>query len=112
MLTRYDEQSKAMVCIPEKDITVDNSPELTTLCEKIIKGGVLNIIVNFSKVSYIDSSGLATLVAMLKKLKGHKGQLKISNVSGKVKGLFEITKLDKLFTLYGSEEEAVKSFSA
>ncbi|MBU1895219.1 MAG: STAS domain-containing protein, partial [Candidatus Omnitrophica bacterium] len=59
---------------------------------------------------YIDSSGLATLVEILKSLNKQGGKLKLTNLSVKVKGLFEITKLTQLFDILDKEDEAINSF--
>ena len=52
----------------------------------------------------------ATLVEILKNLRSYGGKLKLTNLSAKVKGLFEITKLDKLFDIVPEEEDAVGTF--
>ena len=65
------------------------------------------LVVDLAKVNYIDSSGLATLVEMLKKMKSQGGSLGLAGMSEKVKSLFEITKLDKLFLVYNTQAEAV-----
>jgi anti-sigma B factor antagonist len=61
-------------------------------------------------VDYVDSSGLATLVEVLKKLRAYGGKLKLASLSEKVKGLFEITKLTKLFDIASDETSAIGSF--
>ena len=92
------------------EIDINTSPEVRKAFDHLLKEQRKKILLNFSQVSYIDSSGLATLVEMLQRLKRFGGLLRLSNVSEKVKGLFEITKLDRLFSIFPSEEEAVKDF--
>jgi anti-sigma B factor antagonist len=91
------------------DIDINSSPEIRKAFEKSIGKKAMNIVVNLNGVSYIDSSGLATLVEMLKKTRGYGGKLKLTNLAAKVKSLFEITKLEKLFAIYDTEDEAVAS---
>jgi len=93
------------------DIDINSSPDVRKAFEKPIDAKAPKIIINMSGVSYIDSSGLATLVEMLKKTRAYGGKLGLSNLAAKVKSLFEITKLEKLFDIYETEEEAVGSFS-
>ena len=92
------------------DIDINSSPQIRKSLDKLISDKAAKIIVNLSGVSYIDSSGLATLVEMLKKTRGYGGRLKLSNLNAKVKSLFEITKLEKLFEIYNTEEEASTTF--
>lgn len=86
------------------EINISTSPDLKKQFEK---QPAKKVVVNLEKVTYIDSSGLATLVEMLKKTRSQGGALGLAGMSDKVKSLFEITKLDKLFTICKSQDEAV-----
>ena len=86
------------------EINISTSPELKRHFEK---QAPKKILVNLENVAYIDSSGLATLVEMLKKMRSQGGSLGLSGMSNKVRSLFEITKLDKLFLIYPSQQDAV-----
>ncbi len=86
------------------EINISTSPDLGKFFEKEPKK---KIVIDFEKVTYIDSSGLATLVEVLKKTKTHGGALGLSNMTDKVKSLFEITKLDKLFSIFLNQADAV-----
>ena len=86
------------------EINISTSPDLKKQFEKQPSK---KIIVNLEKVTYIDSSGLATLVEMLKKTRSQGGALGLAGMSDKVKSLFEITKLDKLFSIFPNQDEAV-----
>jgi anti-sigma B factor antagonist len=92
------------------DIDLNSSPNMRKKFEELIKNNALKIIINFQDVSYIDSSGLATIIEMLQRLKKVQGHLHLSNMSEKIKNLFEITKIDKLFQMYPNEQEALKDF--
>ena len=86
------------------EININTSPDLKKLFEK---QAAKKIIVDMEKVTYVDSSGLATLVEMLKKTKIQGGSLGLASMPDKIKSLFEITKLDKLFPVFSSQQEAV-----
>ena len=92
------------IFLVDGEINISTSPDLRKLFEK---QAAKKVVVNLEKVIYIDSSGLATLVEMLNKMKSQGGSLGLSGMSAKVKSLFEITKLDKLFSIFPSQEEAV-----
>jgi anti-sigma B factor antagonist len=100
-----------VICSVSGDIDINSSPQIRKSFDKIIDGKTMKIIINLSGVSYIDSSGLATLVEILKKTRNYGGKLRLSNLAAKVKSLFEITKLEKLFDIYDTEEEARTNFS-
>ena len=69
-----------------------------------------NILLNFSGVTYIDSSGIGQLVQSLRMAKAVGGQLKIVNVSNKIYNTFTIMKLLPVFEVYSDEKEALSSF--
>ncbi len=88
------------------EINLSTSGDLKKSFEKL---PMKKIVVDLERVSYIDSSGLATLVEMLKKTKSQGGSLGLATMSEKVKSLFEITKLDKLFQIYPGQKEALSA---
>ncbi len=105
-----DKQGDIFICKLEGEIDFNNSPELRKSFIKLIENQARKIILDLEKVSYIDSSGLATLVEVVQKLKGSNGQLKLVNLQEKVRGVFEITKLEKLFEIYPQVQQAIESF--
>ena len=90
------------------EINFDTSPVLRNTFIKLIGEKKNKVIINFNGVSYIDSSGLATLVELLQKIKSHSGVLRLCNINPKVKSVFEVTKLDKIFEILSCEEDALK----
>jgi len=92
------------------DIDINSSPQIRQAFDKPIAAKVMKVLINLSSVSYIDSSGLATLVELLKKTRNYGGKLRLANLAPKVKSLFEITKLEKLFEIHDTEEEALTDF--
>lgn len=105
------EKDSVTVCYIAGDIDINSAPMIKKHFERIISGKKPRIVINFKDVSYIDSSGLATLVEFLKHIKLFNGKLKLSNMSQKIKSLFEITKLEKLFEIKQEEQEAISSFA-
>lgn len=76
--------------------------EATLIREKVfpyIENGMIEFVINMSKVEYIDSSGLGVLVAIQKRVLQHSGGVTIEGLSGDVKELFELTSLNKVFNL-------------
>jgi anti-sigma B factor antagonist len=100
------QQGEVLVYQIQGEINISTSPELK---KQFDKQAAKKTVVDLSKVTYIDSSGLATLVEMLKKTKGQGGSLGLAGMSEKVRSLFEITKLDKLFSIFPTSEQAVSA---
>ncbi|MBL7157460.1 MAG: STAS domain-containing protein [Candidatus Omnitrophica bacterium] len=111
MQIKQEDKSGILVCYMTGEIDINTAPEVKKTFDKIVGAKKDKIVLNFKGVSYVDSSGLATLVEVLKGLRSYGGKLKLTNLSTKVKNLFEITKLEKLFDITSEEEEAIKAFS-
>ena len=70
-----------------------------------------NVLVNFSGINYVDSTGIGELVGYLNKFIENNRQLKLLRPHDRIRKLLEITKLDTMFQIYYDEEEALKSFT-
>jgi anti-sigma B factor antagonist len=68
------------------------------------------IILNLSGVTYIDSGGLGTLVALYTTAHNAGGSVKLANLTQRVGDLLQVTKLLTVFEVYDSEEKALESF--
>ncbi len=106
------EQKKdgALICLMQGEININNSPELRKIFDAIIKRDEKRVLLDLSSVSYIDSSGLATLIEMFQRLKKIGGKLRLCNMAEKIKSVFELTKLNKLFEIFDTQETALKDF--
>lgn len=65
---------------------------------------------NLSGISYIDSGGLGTLVALYTTAQNAGGSLKLANLTQRVGDLLQVTKLLTVFEVYDSEDKALASF--
>ncbi len=110
MPVNIENKNGLTVCHIEGEIDINTSPGIKKSLDKLLQSKTPKIIVNLAKVSYVDSSGLATLVEILKNMRSYGGRLRLTNLSPKVKSLFEITKLEKLFEIMADEQEAMSNF--
>lgn len=92
------------------EIDLYNAPEIKDLINKLIDEKKYSVIINLDRVSYIDSSGIGALISSLSNLKKYQGGLKIINVSGSVRKVFELTKLTSFFEIYDNEQDAIAAF--
>ena len=77
--------------------------------QKLLDAGDRKFLVNLADVNYIDSSGLGELVVAFTTVRNHAGQLKLLNLTKRVRDLLQITKLLTVFESFDSEAEAIKS---
>lgn len=73
---------------------------------EIADSGVRNVVVDFQRVDFLDSSGLGVLVGALKRLRMDGGDMSVVCNSEKLLKIFRITALDRVFLLHESVEAA------
>lgn len=74
----------------------------------LINDGCNTLIVDFKSVEFIDSSGLGIFVSTLKRL-GSRDRILICNLQVNVANTFKLTRMDRVFVIYNSVDEAIKS---
>jgi anti-sigma B factor antagonist len=87
--------------------------EESSLLRETVKKTVMEnnrIVLNLGEVSYIDSGGLGTLVALHTTAHNAGGAIKLASLTKRVGDVLQVTKLLTVFDVYNSEAEAVESF--
>ena len=77
----------------------------------LLEAGDCKVVISMAKVSYIDSSGLGTLVGGLRRINEHDGGLVLSGAGPQIRKVLSITGLSKVFSVFDNEAEAVRSLS-
>jgi anti-sigma B factor antagonist len=103
------------------DITyiIDIKGEINAFAEKFLmdaytlatEQGAKNIILNFSDLEYMNSSGIGLLVTLLIRANRQKQKLMASGLSEHYRQIFELTRLNEAISIYPNEKEAVDSVS-
>jgi len=75
-----------------------------------IMNGARRIVLNLERVDFIDSTGLGALISLLKTI-GELGDFMICNIRPPVTSLFKVTRMDRVFRIHASEEEALRAMS-
>jgi anti-sigma B factor antagonist len=88
----------------------DESSLLREEVRTAIHDGAKRIVLNLSDVSYIDSGGLGTLVALHTTAHNAGGTIKLANLTPRVGDLLQVTKLLTVFEVHNSEYEALEAF--
>jgi anti-sigma B factor antagonist len=94
------------------DIDLYNSPEMRkTLLEALRTQRAPIVMVNLTKVKYIDSSGVASLVEGLKISRELQSRFILYGLSHAAREVLELSRLIKVFEVHANEEEALKAIS-
>jgi len=102
---RLDDNSYVIALAGEVDLYT--APEFKQQLLEVIGQGAKDVVVDFSDTTFIDSTTLGVLVGGVKRLRLNEGQLSLVCSDRNIRKIFEITGLDRVFTIYGSRDEAV-----
>jgi len=94
----------------EGQLIVGNRQELKELVREALEAGERKFVIDFTETGYIDSSGLGALVSISKKVREAGGDLRLAGLNDDLRTLFELTKLDTLFAIADTRDQALAAF--
>jgi anti-sigma B factor antagonist len=94
----------------EGQLIVGNRQELKSAVHEALEQGERKFLIDFGRTGYIDSSGLGALVSISKKVREQGGELRLSGLNEDLRSLFELTKLDTLFDITDTLEQALAGY--
>ncbi len=77
----------------------------------LIKEGQIDILLDFSKVSWINSTGLGLLISAYHSLKREGGRMKICGLGDRVRSVMYVCQLDRVFSTHDTCEQALEAFA-
>lgn len=108
MKHEISERQGASVVTFTGEVDLESSPVAREILLKCFES-TSKVIVDLSEVTYIDSSGVASLVEALQAAKKNGSQFGLAAVSEPTRRVLELARLDKVFTLYNSVDEGLNS---
>ncbi|MBK8801763.1 MAG: STAS domain-containing protein [Fibrobacteres bacterium] len=82
-----------------------DSNEFRTVIKRLLEAGESDLVINLEQVGFIDSSGVGMLIHCLHEVRSQHGDLRLVKLTEDIHDLFEMVAIDRLFTIYSSEEE-------
>ena len=70
------------------------------------------VVLDLSKLTFIDSSGLGALLSCLRQVSSSGGDLKLCSLSTPVRSVFQLVRMHRLFDIHNTKEEAIRAFNA
>jgi anti-sigma B factor antagonist len=99
-----------MIVRVEGQLVVGNRNELKEHMQRLLDQGERRFLIDFAQTGYIDSSGLGALVILARKVREEGGDLRLSGLNEDLRSLFELTKLDTLFAISETPDQALATF--
>ncbi len=109
-IVEKDLSGVAIIGLAGRLILGDESNNLRNRIKDLLGKGKTRLVLDLGEVTYIDSAGLGTLVAGFTSAQNQGANLKLANLTNKIREQLSITKLVTVFDVYDSVEKAVGSF--
>jgi anti-sigma B factor antagonist len=91
------------------EVDLYTAPEFKQQLLEVIGQGGKQVIVDFTNTTFIDSTTLGVLVGGVKRLRTNEGQLSLICSDRNITKIFEITGLDRVFTIYPTRDKALSN---
>lgn len=78
--------------------------------DSLLSTGQHKVLFDLYDLEQIDSSGIGAIIALFKRVRSNRGEMKISRLMGQPREIFSLLRLDRVFEIYDDSDEAFKSF--
>ncbi len=109
--TTLDNGAIAIIEVKGSLVGGDETDELRRHVADFIQQGNKKLIIDLSKVTYLNSTAIGVLVSAHTSYSRNKGQVKVCGINKNINNIFVITKLTLVFDVADTQEDAVKAFS-
>ncbi|ARC84516.1 anti-sigma F factor antagonist [Clostridium argentinense CDC 2741] len=110
MILKFDNIEDKLIVELMGELDHHNASEVRNKIDDMLDRDNINkLIMNFSGVSFMDSSGIGAVIGRYKKLSMKGGKLCITNLKPSVKRVFELSGLFKIIDIYDDVEQGIKS---
>lgn len=99
----------AVIIVPEGDVDLSRSPVLRNSLKQALNAKPKRLVVDLGLVDYMDSSGVATLVEALQIARRANSRMVLCGMKDRVRSIFEIARLDTVFTIANSRDAAMSA---
>lgn len=103
---RYERDSCVVLTVLG-DLDLAGAPRLRQSVVSETAAGIRHLVLDLTAVDFIDSIGLGVVVGALRRLRAHDGELSVVCPEQRIRRVFEICDLDRIFTLHGTVDDAV-----
>jgi len=93
----------------EVDTTTVGS--LQAVFDDLVTRGEQNYVIDLSQVAFMDSSGLAALTKLYKRIRIGRGDVRLCHLRPEMRRIMELTRLDRVFEIYDDRQAAIASFT-
>jgi len=109
LIRQVDWVDKAAVVIIAGEITLNQTTRFQEDLSDVLTEKPTQVILDLAGVGYMDSSGIASLVKMLSRVRAGGATMHLIGASARIRSLFEITRLDNVFDIRDTREDVLNA---
>jgi len=98
-----------VVLLPGDNLDASNAPEFKTDIQSVLEANA-KVVFDLGQLGFVDSAGLGAILSCLRKLNAEGGDLKLFGMQKPVRALFELVRMHRIFDIFNTRDEAVRSF--
>lgn len=99
----------AVTTIPVEELDASNSGEFKRDIAPVLASNT-HLVIDLSRVRFMDSSGLGAMLSCLRQLSAKGGDLKLCGMSKQVRATFELVRMNRIFDILATRDEAIQAF--
>ncbi len=110
MHIQVERNGTVVIVIVAGEVDAETAPQLRDQFDDLLTRKEQNFVIDLSQVSFMDSSGLASLVQLFKRVRIGHGDVRLCGLQPEVSRIFELTRLHRVFETFPDRAAAVSSF--
>jgi anti-sigma B factor antagonist len=99
----------AIAALPMEELDASNAGEFKRDMAPLLEAHA-NVVLDLSRLRFVDSSGLGAFISCLRKLNAKGGDLKLCGMSKPVRAVFELVRMHKVFDILPTRDDALRAF--
>jgi anti-sigma B factor antagonist len=101
----------AITAIPVDELDAGNAGEFKRDIAPLLEA-YSNLVLDLSRLRFVDSSGLGAFISCLRKLNAKGGDLKLCGMTRQVRAVFELVRMHRIFDILATKDDAVRAFAS
>lgn len=107
---KKEEQDEVMLFTLIGSLDIGTVSAMKADLDSLLSTGQHKVLFDLYDLEQVDSSGIGAIIALFKRVRSNNGDMKIARLIGQPKEIFSLLRLDRVFEIHDSLDEAIKSF--
>jgi len=110
MQVEHLQSGNVVVVVVSGEVDTTTVAELHAVFDELVARGEQNYVIDLGDVTFMDSSGLAALARLYKRIRIGRGDVRLCSLRGEMRRIIELIRFDRVFEIFDNREAALNSF--